>query len=147
MKTLAVLIVLLAASPAVAEECDALASDIVRQEGATLNRRTSVKVILNLAPLSELSVDCGQTGFSAGWDGAFPPAAYFDLVARGSRIVTAAPLHVLRDGAVHCHKAALRDKGELATIEKGGITFDCQSFTREGGGTLIQVFRSKLPRR
>jgi hypothetical protein len=131
---------------ALAEECDALAAEIVDREGLAVDRRTTMRVIFTKHPLvSEMSVGCTfrPPDLFMSWDGAYPPTSFYDLLGRVGHIVTGGQAAQVRDGAARCQRAALKSKSELSDLTIAGISFECQAFARGGGGTSITLYRKR----
>lgn len=80
------------------------------------------------------------TYVSLNWDASgFPPNDWFALAATAGNAVTGADRTKLEAAAHRCHRAALKDKSELARIELPEAAIDCQAFTRDGGGAVVDV--------
>ncbi|WP_143099384.1 hypothetical protein [Bradyrhizobium sp. cf659] len=87
------------------------------------------------------------TYVSVNWDASgFPPNKWFGLVAKAGNAVTGADVRTLEAAAHRCHRIALRDKTELARAELQGAAVECQAFTRDGGGVVIDVAIPHLKR-
>lgn len=81
------------------------------------------------------------TGVSLGWDdGGFPPNAWFGLLAKAGKAVTGVDVRTLEAASRKCHRAALKDKSELADIDIPNAKIECQAFTRDGGGVNIHIW-------
>jgi hypothetical protein len=81
----------------------------------------------------------------ATWDGAYPPASFFRLVGVVGGAVVQAPADVVRVGVMRCHRRALVAQNEDAKFEEGGLRFECQAFSRDGGGgTVVSVSRNQV---
>lgn len=137
--------ILLCAVPAAAAECDAVAADIIRDEGARLDRRTNSVVLLKHHLTSEMSVSCngpplGIDLFIAS-EGAFPPIAFFDLAGRAGQRATGLSAADIREAAIRCQRSALRSDTELATTVIGEVSVECQAFTRAGGATSFTIYK------
>jgi hypothetical protein len=46
-------------------------------------------------------------------------------------------LKKLEAAAHRCHRAALKDTDEQASVALPGATVGCQAFTRDGGGVIV----------
>ncbi|MDA9407931.1 hypothetical protein [Bradyrhizobium sp. CCBAU 45384] len=78
------------------------------------------------------------TYVSLNWDASgFPPNEWFALAATAGNAVTSVDRTKLEVAAHRCHRAALKDQSELATIELHGAAVECQAFTRDGGGVVV----------
>jgi len=80
------------------------------------------------------------TYLSSNWDvSGFPPKEWFALIARAGSAVTGADLKKLETAAHRCHRAALKDESELATVELQDAAVECQAFTQNGGGVVVDI--------
>jgi hypothetical protein len=145
MRTFYLLLALFAAAtPAMADECDARAADLVRATGATVDRKSTMKIFLKLGGFREFAVECTPAlGVDVGVTTGLPPDAFFDFVAQAAHIVTGLPAAAVKVGAILCHKSALRSGDDMSDLDFQGAQFACQSFTRNGGATSITVFKMK----
>lgn len=83
------------------------------------------------------------TGVSLNWDSSgFPSNAWFTLLAKAGRAVTGVEAKLLEAASRKCHRAALKDKSELAGIDIANAKVECQAFTRDGGGVNIHLWMS-----
>jgi hypothetical protein len=83
------------------------------------------------------------TYVSLNWDASgFPPNNWFALLAAAGNAVTGANPKMLENAAHRCHRAALKDKSELADADIRGAKVECQAFVRSGGGVVIDVAKS-----
>jgi len=144
---LAVIVSGCSSAAALADECEAIVADLVAREGAIAEQRTPAGQIPLKHPLaSEVVVECptapgAPIDLYLNWDGAFPPRTFYEFAGRAGQIVTAAQAGVVKQGAMKCQRAALRSRNEMANTTVGGIAFECQAFTRDGGGTAITIYR------
>jgi hypothetical protein len=82
------------------------------------------------------------TGVSLNWDsGGFPPNAWFALLATAGKAVTGLDAKILEAASRKCHRAALKDKSELADLDIPNAKIECQ-VTRNGGGVDIGIWRN-----
>ncbi|MCK1529056.1 hypothetical protein IVB15_15325 [Bradyrhizobium sp. 182] len=80
------------------------------------------------------------TYVSLNWDtNGFPSKEWFSLVAKAGSAVTGADLKQLELAARRCYRSALKDPDEQASATFSGATVECQAFTRDGGGVVIDV--------
>jgi hypothetical protein len=79
LAVIALLAGLIAASAAIADECDARTADLVRESGAVLARRSGYKVFLNLRDFTEFNVICKPLGIEIGIRLGAPPDAFFEF--------------------------------------------------------------------
>ncbi len=81
------------------------------------------------------------TGVSLNWDlSGFPPNEWFTLLALAGKAVTGADTKTLEAASRKCHRAALKDKSELADLDIPSAKIECQAFTRDGGGVDIGIW-------
>lgn len=131
-------------APAMADECDARAADLVRESGATFVRRSTVKIFLQLEGFKNLAVECWPSpGVEADVNVGLPPDSFFDFLANATHIVAGLPEAAVKAGAILCHKNALRSNDGMADLDYKGAQFSCESSTRDGGVTSIAVFKMK----
>jgi hypothetical protein len=75
------------------------------------------------------------SGVSLTWNSSgFPSNEWFGLLARAGKAVTGVDAKTLEAASRKCHRAALRDKSELADLDIPNAKIECQAFTRDGGG-------------
>lgn len=80
------------------------------------------------------------TYISLNWDASgFPPNDWFALAATAGNAVTGADRTKLEAAMHRCHRAALKDKSELATVELRDAAVECQAFTRDRGGVNLDI--------
>jgi hypothetical protein len=85
-----------------------------------------------------------HAGLSLTWNaGGFPPNAWFGLLAKAGKAVTAADFKRLASASRECFRLALKDKTELADMEIPNAKIECQAFTRDGGGLNISVWADR----
>jgi hypothetical protein len=81
------------------------------------------------------------TGVSLAWNASgFPPNTWFAMLAKAGKAVTGVDLKKLETAARQCHRAALKDKTELAEVNIPNAKIECQAFTRNGGSVVISVW-------
>lgn len=127
-----------------ADECDDQIPAVVAASGATVIRKTELgRYHMRHPLLSELVVSCVPLSnyVAATFDGAFPPPAYFELIAKIGEVHLKEKSALIRAGAEQCHRLAQRSKTELGDTKTSNTVIDCQSFKRDGGGTIVSVFR------
>jgi hypothetical protein len=74
------------------------------------------------------------------WDGAFPPASFYEFAGRAAHIVVGVSEQAARMGAMRCEQKALRAAHEMAQLVFRDAYFECQAFSRDGGGTAITIY-------
>jgi hypothetical protein len=80
------------------------------------------------------------TYVSINWDtNASPSNDWFVLAATAGNAVTGVDRTKLEAAARRCHRAALKDKSELAKIDLRDAEIECQAFTRDRGGVIVDV--------
>jgi hypothetical protein len=80
------------------------------------------------------------TYVSLTWDDSgFPPNDWFALLAAAGNAVTGVDPKKLEAAAHRCHRAALKDKSELADTDLSDAKVECQAFVRDGGGVVIDI--------
>ncbi|MCK1431197.1 MULTISPECIES: hypothetical protein [unclassified Bradyrhizobium] len=80
------------------------------------------------------------TYVSLNWDASgFPPNDWFALAATAGSAVTGADTKKLEAAAHRCHRAALKEAEEQASVALPSATVGCQAFTRDGGGVVVDV--------
>jgi hypothetical protein len=80
------------------------------------------------------------TYVSLNWDtSGFPPNDWFALLATAGAAVMGLDPKLLEAAAHRCHRAALKDKSELADADLKDAKVECQAFTRDGGGVVISI--------
>jgi hypothetical protein len=132
-------ICLIAATPAEADACDALAAEVTRVTGA---RRAEMAANLRFQhPAAEtIVVYCPHApGIHVTWRDAYPPDVYFDMVAVLREITFKTKTAATRAVAIQCQQAALRSSTDKASRSLGKLTMRCVAFTRLGGATSIVV--------
>lgn len=146
-KLLLAAVLSLAAGAARADDCDASAAEIVARLGGAVERRTTVAILMKHPLASSISIGCpigsSPKTLSVYADSAYPTAQYYDLVARAGALLTGITPAGVREGAIHCQGAALRSKDEIANLNLGKVRFECQAFSRDGGGTGITLYQKR----
>jgi hypothetical protein len=80
------------------------------------------------------------TYISLNWDASgFPQNDWFALAAAAGNAVTGVDPKILEAATHRCHRAALKDRSELARVYLHDATIECQAFTRDGGGLVITI--------
>jgi hypothetical protein len=80
------------------------------------------------------------TSVSLNWDtSGFSPNEWFALSATAGSAVTGVDPKKLEAAAHRCHRAALKEKSGLATIDLPGATVECQAFTKDGRGMIVDI--------
>ncbi len=135
---------------AYADECDAITGQMIASvTGVRLEKRQPVEgatdiVYLNHVDASLIAIYCPQAGvpwpvLNVDWAKSLPPPAYFNLVGRLGSVMTGLSAKAITKGARKCQKLALASNDELGDLEVGGITYECQAFTRDGGATAMTI--------
>ena len=127
--------------------CLAEAKKIAAHENATIERQTSVVVIMQHRDAAEMSFGCVNSSLKPdlyfAWDRqAKPPAATVKLIASAGKYLTGASSDELKQELTKCVTEALKPKSsELAERESRGVKIECQAFARDGGGGSATVYR------
>jgi hypothetical protein len=134
------------------DACDPLIANVVQATDAAFERRSpSGEVVFFKHPAAEeLTLQCPTPIFThpdinAAFDGSYPPGTFFDLIALTANAALGLKRRDARAASVECHRQALGDKYEVATVERGEAHVECQAFTRDGGATSIGVFWKDAP--
>jgi hypothetical protein len=143
-----IVVSLIYASPAKADECTALVGRIVQQENAQFIRRSPGGNIYFLRHklAHEISVDCGADSVGpmifVDFDGVpFPNDAMFLLAARLGSLLTGVTQPALPKALHGCHQEALKQT-QAETAERDlphGLLVECQAFTRDGGASSFTI--------
>jgi hypothetical protein len=130
-----------------ADECDRIVENLIAQTpGLQLDKRMLAEgvdiVYLKHPQAKALSVFCPappmfSPALSADWLESLPPPSYFELIGKLGSILTGVSADAISAGAIECQKRALGAKDEEGDLEESGIRFECQAFTRAGGGTAM----------
>ncbi|SFV39108.1 hypothetical protein [Hyphomicrobium facile] len=131
------------------KDCVAKAMEI-GQETDSEFKRMSHTVIAFQPPLrgtNLLTVDCGPgsaiggPGISLYWQTAFPPAAYYELLAKAGAVLTGESQSALLAATKSCAKQALAEETEMADQLTAKAKIECHAFVRNGGsvGTFIYL--------
>lgn len=133
---------------ALADPCDVQTAEMVEATGATFVRRSpSGDNVFLRHPLAEsFTMSCrdrigiGPGHISLNVETAYPPNDFFDLIGKAAASSLKVPAAEAGRLAMRCYKAALADKDELSQANSNAIHVECQSFRRDGGGTIISVW-------
>ena len=150
-RVLMIMALLLVAFPAQADECDRIVENLIaRTPDLQLDKRMLAEgvdiVYLKHPQAKALSVFCPappmlSPALSADWLEGLPPPSYFQLIGKLGSILTGVSADAISAGAIECQKRALAAKEEEGDLESSGIRFECQAFTRAGGGTALILAR------
>jgi hypothetical protein len=146
-RLLMVMALLFAGFAVKADECDRIVENLIAQTpGLQLDKRMLAEgvdiVYLKHPHAKALSVFCPappmlSPALSADWLESLPPPSFFQLIGKLGSILTGVSADAISAGAIECQKRALGAKDEEGDAESSGIRFECQSFTRAGGGTAM----------
>jgi hypothetical protein len=135
---------LLAASAAIADECDARAADLVRETGAMLAHRSGYKVFFKLRDFTEFNVICKPLGIEIGIRRGAPPDAFFEFASQAVDLVARLPAATMKYGAIKCQRAALRSGADLTVLYSGKAHLECKASKRPPPGeTWIAIMRER----
>lgn len=152
---LAAIAVVAICSQARADECDAVLGELSATiSGLDVGERVtstgnSDTVALKHAAADDIKLSCTPPGahqpnqMAVAWHSAYPPPAYFDLLAAAGAIVATNSPAVVRKGALACQKQALIADIENTQVDLAGVHFDCSVSTRNGGRIAITVSSSR----
>lgn len=130
MKRLALLLVF-AASPAAADECDVLGARVASETGLRFyNRADRILYFIGAPPTNSVSISCPVTGARVSLtisssDTASPSASFFEVAATLSRIAFGLPSKALQSDALLCQQRALEGAGGIAQVERPGRLVSC----------------------
>ncbi|UIY45593.1 hypothetical protein [Methylobacterium radiotolerans] len=136
------------AQPAAADPCDVQTAEVVEATGAQFVRRsrTGEGVQFSHPHAASLTMNCRDRDsltpgrVIANVETAYPPNEFFDLVGRAAGASLKISATDARRLAMRCHKTALASASELAEADAKAIHVECQSFRRDGGGTIVSVW-------
>jgi hypothetical protein len=115
-----------------ADDCDAAAGELAaRIPGVKIGRRTSVVIFLEHPAIKVASIGCPignrKPNLVISAEGKFPGFNFFDFIGDAGHIVVGVSNDKIREGAVRCHKAALKSGGEDVEISFAGLLFVCSA--------------------
>ncbi|WP_044591085.1 hypothetical protein [Bradyrhizobium sp. LTSPM299] len=124
-------------------ECKEITARLIELTGTTFDRYSpSGDNVFFKKPDMHLSCMSHRiTGVSLSWDDSgFPPNTWFNLLALAGKAVTGVDVRTLEVASHRCHRAALKEKSELADLDIPNAKIECQAFTRHGGGVDIGIW-------
>jgi hypothetical protein len=125
-----------------AEQCDDQAAQIINTMKASLNRRVTFNVFLELSPLNTLSVACiPGPGLEVAWGGDKPSAIIFPLIGKAANIVLDAAPGDAQTGTALCLQHAARDPAEQYELDFKGLHFNCGTSSRHAGERSVHISR------
>jgi hypothetical protein len=147
---MAVSLALLASTAARANDCEAKASRIVVQLGATIDgrERTPSTIFLKRGALPDVTIGCDVAGTTTEhadinffWDTGNPSKSFWSFVREAGSIVTGAPPKEVERGARACFDAASRmdGSGEYDLIH--GVYMNCVLTKKHGGTFAVSMYR------
>jgi hypothetical protein len=134
-----------------ADQCDVIAANLAASEAGiqAVGARSEIGGITFSDPFaSEVSIDC-PTSYGApidldvNWHDAYPPASFYAFAGRAGHIVTGATVRDAAEGTRRCVQMALGASDEHGQLTFGTAYFECQAFSRDGGGADIAIFNAK----
>jgi hypothetical protein len=136
-------------SQARASDCEAKAAQIVKDLGATIERRSSMMIFLRHGAVpDELSVGCDSASSPADGpdinlssDAKYPSDSFWSLAGSAGAIVTDVPSKAIEDGARACYNAARKTNDGIAELGRHGVRYECTLLTEREGSFLISIFR------
>jgi len=137
MRTLLAALALLAAGPALADECGDLVDRVASATKAEVGRRTSDFAEFTAGPDTTLSLSCGgihPSSVGAQHRGETPPDAYYALFAGAGHAVTGIAEDILDAAARKARAEAQRLRH--SNVSAGGALVTCSLMTKPDKGTL-----------
>lgn len=126
------------------QSCDALFLAVQQSFELAQNKQGEGKqtAVYSVGANRKLYVSCtlGKPNVAVYLDGSTPDTAFYDLVGRVGNLLLQRPATEVVKYAKQCQQDASKDDIEIATVEREGFAIECQSYTRDGGGTSITVF-------
>ena len=127
-----------------ATPCSVILSSLQVERGIVLMKQSEGRKTTEYSsgPNTVMSVNCyqGTPNIAVTWDGPTPEATFYNLVGTAGNLLTQRPASEVVKDSKQCRQEALKDEGEIATIELEGMAVECQAFKRDGGGTTITIF-------
>jgi len=143
--TLLAAILVFGASPARADNCDDLATQLKGQiDGLTVGKTAANVIYLSHPQAKRLTLGCASREFSnqlyAVADGRKPKPAFFDLVASAAAIVFTLPKDEMLSGATRCIRRMGLFRGDDVKTRYRRLDMDC---TRNKTEAAITISRDK----
>lgn len=95
-------------------------------------RAIEMMVHLNYPGVRRVILDCppGKSpSLTMSWEGTYPPASFFDFVAKAGAVISDSTAENVRAGAVKCHQRELSTKDSMDTIQSEvlahGVLIEC----------------------
>ena len=123
-------------------ECKVITARLMEATNAEVDHYSlsGDKVVLKAPKMVLSCTNRRLTGISMDWNAnGFPPDEWFGLLAKAGKAVTGIDVSILETASRKCHRAALKDKTELADLDIPNAKIECQAFTRDGGGVSITI--------
>jgi hypothetical protein len=159
-RLLATAAVLLAfSSPASANDCEAMAAEIVSKLGAKIERRSTSTIFLQHGAVpGDLMIGCDSSGPADGpdvflsWDTTdHPTDVFWSITGSMGAILTGASSQVIEDGARACYKRA-KDGQDIAdwardsthrsaTVTRGDVRYECLLTLVGRGSFNVDILR------
>lgn len=123
-------------------ECEEMTARLVEKTGARFDHfspsggsvfLTNPRMVLICDPrfITYVSLTWNSSGH--------PSNEWFALLATAGAVVTGVAPKKLEAAAHRCHRSALKDRSELSEASSNDTKIDCQAFTRDGGGVVINI--------
>ncbi|OEC69646.1 hypothetical protein A7D21_17905 [Pseudomonas sp. AP19] len=129
---------------ACAQPCDNILNALEREKDLALVQRAGAMQVTHYKASENIDLDVkcglGKPNIGVYWAGPIPDQAFYDLVGRAGTLVSSRSAADVVKASKQCRQQALKDNGEIATVEQKGLAIECQAFARDGGGTTITVF-------
>jgi hypothetical protein len=132
-----------------ADECDALAFEVARATGATVERRTPGNSVRFGHPItSEMILGCPSQNFTVAMRGPFASQDLIALFAVGARVATGVPEQRLRAAGVQCVRRALRRREQSETMKIAGAEIGCtvSSIGERSGSSAVWADKARPAR-
>lgn len=137
MRLVVTALLLAAASPTLADECDSLVDKVAAAAGAEVVKRSTDFANFTVASGTTLTLSCGGSRYpssvGAQYRGEAPGEVYYATFGRAGEAVTGIAADVLRDAARRAQADATRLRH--SSVMAGGARVTC-SFTRSDAGAL-----------
>jgi len=133
------------ARPADNPECKEITARLVQATDAQFDQIApdGNNVFLQHPLTGQMVLSCyshNLTGVSINLGGPFPPNAWFALAVKAGQAVTGEGTQKLDEGLRKCHRDALKAEDEFSGLETPKAKIECQAFTRDGGGTAMDIW-------
>jgi hypothetical protein len=140
------IVLLILSSAARAGSCETILAALQQERHLFQTKQTADKQTTQYrdGPNITMSFNCafGKPNVYISWDGEKPDQQFYDLVGRAGSLVSPLSAADIVKVSKQCREHAIKDSGEIATVEQKGLAIECQAFSRDGGGTATGVFHT-----